>query len=71
MQIDAGLTLAMALRSRAVILIALGEGEAALNDLKMAAANGLDSKNSVDYYIKMAKAYACKFTIFLKITNLK
>ncbi|XP_013115847.1 SET and MYND domain-containing protein 4 [Stomoxys calcitrans] len=59
MQIDNGLTLALALRSRAVILIALGEGEAALCDLKLAASYGLDSKTSVDYYIKMAKAYAC------------
>ncbi|XP_061391041.1 SET and MYND domain-containing protein 4 [Musca vetustissima] len=58
MQIDEGLTLALALRCRAVILIALGEGEAAINDLKLAATNGLDIKNSVDYYLKMAKAYA-------------
>ncbi|XP_030372757.1 SET and MYND domain-containing protein 4 [Scaptodrosophila lebanonensis] len=55
--IDDGLTLALAYRSRAGILIALGEGEAALNDLKLAANYGVESK-SVDYYCKMAKAYA-------------
>ncbi|KAM8708839.1 hypothetical protein ACLKA7_015758 [Drosophila subpalustris] len=56
--IDNGLTLAMAYRSRAAILIALGEGEAALSDLKLATNFGLESKESVDYYCKMAKAYA-------------
>ncbi|XP_017043504.1 SET and MYND domain-containing protein 4 [Drosophila ficusphila] len=56
--IDDGLTLALAYRSRASILIRLGEGEAALSDLKLATNFGLDLKSSVDYYCKMAKAYA-------------
>ncbi|XP_016933469.3 SET and MYND domain-containing protein 4 [Drosophila suzukii] len=56
--IDDGLTLALAYRSRASILIRLGEGEAALNDLKLAINFGLELKTSVDYYCKMAKAYA-------------
>ncbi|XP_037939515.1 SET and MYND domain-containing protein 4-like [Teleopsis dalmanni] len=57
--IDDGLTLAMAFRTRSIILIGLGDGETALSDLKLAASFGLESKQSVDYYIKMAKAYAC------------
>ncbi|XP_065361509.1 SET and MYND domain-containing protein 4 [Calliphora vicina] len=74
MQIDDGLSLALALRSRAVILIALGEGEQALNDLKLAVSFGLDCKQSIDYYIKMAKAYALmgeltKAEISLKIAE--
>jgi len=56
--LDEGLTLALAYRSRASILIRLGEGEAALNDLKLAINFGLELKSSVDYYLKMAKAYA-------------
>ncbi|XP_068149660.1 SET and MYND domain-containing protein 4 [Drosophila tropicalis] len=56
--IDDGLTLALAYRSRSSILIALGEGEAALSDLKLACNFGLELKESVDYYCKMAKAYA-------------
>ncbi|KAH8246284.1 hypothetical protein KR038_011157 [Drosophila bunnanda] len=56
--IDDGLTLALAYRSRASILIRLGEGEAALSDLKLATNFGLELKSSVDYYCKMAKAYA-------------
>ncbi|XP_017477313.1 PREDICTED: SET and MYND domain-containing protein 4 isoform X1 [Rhagoletis zephyria] len=56
--IDNGLSLAMAYRSRAGILINLGYGEAALRDLKLAASYGLELKGNVDYYIKMAKAYA-------------
>lgn len=58
--IDSGLSLAMAYRTRAIILIALGEGETALSDLKLATNFGLESKQSVDYYCKMAKAYAGK-----------
>lgn len=72
MQIDEGLTLALALRCRALILTALGEGEAAINDLKLATANGLETKNSVDYYVKMAKAYASEYgncKICLEITS--
>ncbi|XP_037818792.1 SET and MYND domain-containing protein 4 [Lucilia sericata] len=74
MQIDDGLSLALALRSRAVILLALGEGEQALSDLKLAVSFGLDCKQSIDYYIKMAKAYACmgeltKAEISLKIAE--
>ncbi|KNC24394.1 hypothetical protein FF38_14177 [Lucilia cuprina] len=74
MQIDDGLSLALALRSRAVVLLALGEGEQALSDLKLAASFGLDCKQSIDYYIKMAKAYACmgeltKAEISLKIAE--
>ncbi|XP_022225325.2 SET and MYND domain-containing protein 4 [Drosophila obscura] len=56
--IDDGLTLALAYRSRASILIGLGEGEPALSDLKLATNFGLELKGSVDYYCKMAKAYA-------------
>ncbi|KAH8380352.1 hypothetical protein KR009_010174 [Drosophila setifemur] len=56
--IDDGLSLALAYRSRASILIRLGEGEAALSDLKLATNFGLELKGSVDYYCKMAKAYA-------------
>ncbi|KAH8274951.1 hypothetical protein KR018_002553 [Drosophila ironensis] len=56
--IDDGLTLALAYRSRACILIRLGEGEAALSDLKLATNFGLDLKGNGDYYCKMAKAYA-------------
>lgn len=72
MQIDEGLTLALALRCRALILTALGEGEAAINDLKLATANGLETKNSVDYYVKMAKAYASEcgnYKIIFKIIS--
>ncbi|ALC44325.1 Smyd4 [Drosophila busckii] len=58
MAVDNGLTLAMAYRSRASILIGMGEGEAALSDLKLAANFGLESKQSVDYYCKMARAYS-------------
>ncbi|KAH8397423.1 hypothetical protein KR222_003675 [Zaprionus bogoriensis] len=61
--IDSGLSLALAYRTRAGILIALGEGEAALSDLKLAANYGLESKQSVDYYCKMAKAYAGNSTL--------
>lgn len=56
--IDDGFSLALAYRSRASILIRLGEGEAALSDLKLATNFGLDLKGSGDYYCKMAKAYA-------------
>ncbi|SPP87417.1 SET and MYND domain-containing protein 4 [Drosophila guanche] len=56
--IDDGLTLALAYRSRASILIGLGEGEPALSDLKLASNFGLELKSNVDYYCKMAKAYA-------------
>lgn len=56
--IDDGLTLALAYRTRASILIRLGEGEAALSDLKLATNFGLELRTSVDYYCKMAKAYA-------------
>ncbi|XP_034105581.1 SET and MYND domain-containing protein 4 [Drosophila nasuta] len=56
--IDNGLSLAMAYRTRATILITMGEGEAALSDLKLATNFGLETKESVDYYCKMAKAYA-------------
>ncbi|XP_023169881.2 SET and MYND domain-containing protein 4 [Drosophila hydei] len=56
--VDHGLTLAMAYLTRANILISQGEGESALNDLKLAANFGVESKQNVDYYCKMAKAYA-------------
>ncbi|EDV96102.1 SET and MYND domain-containing protein 4 [Drosophila grimshawi] len=58
MSVDNGLSLALAYRTRASILIGLGEGEAALSDLKLATNFGMESKQSVDYYCKMAKAYA-------------
>lgn len=64
MQIDGGLSLALAFRSRAVILIALGEGEQALSDLKLASSFGLDCKQSIDYYVKLARAYACNIKEF-------
>ncbi|KAH8316781.1 hypothetical protein KR074_007712 [Drosophila pseudoananassae] len=72
--IDDGLSLALAYRSRASILIRLGEGEAALSDLKLATNFGLDLKGSGDYYCKMAKAYAtmgepAKAEISLKIAE--
>lgn len=60
MQIEDGLSLALAFRSRAIILLALGEGEQAISDLKLSSSFGLESKQSIDYYIKMAKAYARK-----------
>ncbi|XP_050335522.1 SET and MYND domain-containing protein 4 [Bactrocera neohumeralis] len=56
--VDNGLSLAMAYRSRAAILINLGNGQAAMSDLKLAANYGLELKENVDYYIKLAKAYA-------------
>ncbi|CAD7002729.1 unnamed protein product [Ceratitis capitata] len=56
--IDNGLSLAMAYRSRATILINLGDGQTAISDLKLAASYGLELKDNVDYYIKLAKAYA-------------
>lgn len=59
--VDNGLSLAMAYRSRAAILINLGNGQAAMSDLKLAANYGLELKENVDYYIKLAKAYACKY----------
>ena len=64
--IDDGITLALALRCRATILISLGRGEEALSDLKLAATYGLDSKQSVDYYMKMAQAYASKCQVSIK-----
>ncbi|KAH8251003.1 hypothetical protein KR026_004093 [Drosophila bipectinata] len=74
LSIDDGLSLALAYRSRASILIRLGEGEAALSDLKLATNFGLDLKGSGDYYCKMAKAYAtmgepAKAEISLKIAE--
>ncbi|XP_054735142.1 SET and MYND domain-containing protein 4 isoform X1 [Anastrepha obliqua] len=56
--VDDGLSLPLAYRCRAAVLINLGDGQAALNDLKLAASYGLELKENVDYYIKMAKAYA-------------
>lgn len=58
--VDDGRSLALSYRSRAGILINLGNGQAAMNDLKLAAAYGLELKENVDYYIKLAKAYACE-----------
>uniref|UniRef100_A0A0A1X542 SET and MYND domain-containing protein 4 n=1 Tax=Zeugodacus cucurbitae TaxID=28588 RepID=A0A0A1X542_ZEUCU len=56
--VDNGLSLAMAYRSRAAILINMGNGQAAMSDLKLAATYGLELKENADYYIKLAKAYA-------------
>ncbi|XP_067642855.1 SET and MYND domain-containing protein 4 [Eurosta solidaginis] len=56
--LDDGLSLAMAYRSRAAILINIGDGQGAVRDLKLAANYGLVIKDNVDYYIKLAKAYA-------------
>ncbi|XP_055914079.1 SET and MYND domain-containing protein 4 [Eupeodes corollae] len=74
LSVDGGLTLALAFWTRALILLDMGNGEAALSDLKLAANYGVESKSSVDYYLKMAKAYACmgesaKVEISLKIAE--
>lgn len=69
--LDNGLSLSLAYRSRAGILINLGDGETALRDLKLAASYGLELKGNVDYYIKMAKAYACKCGLVPSCLHLK
>uniref|UniRef100_A0A182N656 SET domain-containing protein n=1 Tax=Anopheles dirus TaxID=7168 RepID=A0A182N656_9DIPT len=56
--IDKGLTLALALWTRAEVFIRLLDGKHALQDLQLAAKCGLPVKQNADYYARVAKCYA-------------
>lgn len=61
---DGGLTLALALWSRAAVLLELGNGQAALSDLQYSLVCGLPAKEHGSYYVRLAKANACKLPIY-------
>ncbi|XP_035794036.1 SET and MYND domain-containing protein 4-like [Anopheles albimanus] len=56
--IDKGLTLALALWTRAEVFIRMLDGKRALQDLQLAAKCGLPVKQNADYYSRVAKCYA-------------
>lgn len=56
--IDKGLTLALALWTRAEVFIRQLDGKRALQDLQLAAKCGLPVKQNADYYARVAKCYA-------------
>lgn len=58
--VDDGLTLAKALWSRSAVLVALGRGELALNDLKYSQEMGLAVTENPDYYWRMGQCYTSK-----------
>lgn len=60
---DAGLTLAQALWSRSAVLLDLNRGCDALADIQSAIDNGLDLKKQLEYYVRLARANASKYTI--------
>jgi hypothetical protein len=61
MQIDNGLTLALALATRSEVFLRLNDGTNGLNDIQLAVKYGLDVKKSADYYSKLARFYAREF----------
>lgn len=64
LQTDGGITLAFALWSRSAVLLELGNGEMALSDLQHSLACGLPAKQHGSYYLRLARANACKFVTF-------
>lgn len=57
---DGGLSLAFALWSRSQAFIALNDGKNALSDLQCSLNNGLPAKHHGEYYVRLARANACK-----------
>lgn len=66
---DDGLSLALAYRTRALILLTMGEGELALNDLKLSVKHGFKSQDDAEYYLKLTDAYVCKSRIDYQINS--
>ena len=65
-RIDAGLSLALALWCRSSVLLELGNGHDALADIQFAIDNGLQqAKQRHEYYLRLAKANACAYVIWL------
>ncbi|XP_035898135.1 SET and MYND domain-containing protein 4 isoform X1 [Anopheles stephensi] len=56
--IDKGLTLALALWTRAEVFIRMLDGKRGLQDLQLASKCGLPVKQNADYYARVAKCYA-------------
>lgn len=61
--IDGGLTLAFALWSRSQAFLALNDGKNALSDLQCSLNNGLPAKHHGEYYVRLARANACKCSV--------
>lgn len=57
--IEDKLVLAKALWSRSAVLVALGNGEKGLQDLKYSQEMGLDIKDNPDYFWRMGQCYTC------------
>lgn len=62
--VDGGLSLAFALWSRSQAFIALNDGKSALSDLQLALSSGLPAKYHGEYYVRLARANACKYIQF-------
>ncbi|XP_058062549.1 SET and MYND domain-containing protein 4 [Anopheles bellator] len=56
--IDKGLTLALALWTRAEVFVTMLDGKHAMQDLQLAVKCGLPVKQNADYYQRVAKCYA-------------
>lgn len=61
--IDGGLSLALALWARSSVLLELDEGELAVQDLQYAVKNNFPIKHRPEYYWRLAKCYARKYSI--------
>lgn len=61
--VDGGLTLAFALWSRSQGFLALNDGKNALSDLQCSLNSGLPAKHHGEYYLRLARANACKYNI--------
>ncbi len=59
-EVDNGLTLALALLTRSEVFLRMLDGEHGLSDLQLAVKCGLPVKENAEYYAKLAKFYTCE-----------